>query len=150
MNIFYDPTTKQVRAIYAGDTQSTVWSDLGYTKVEVPDDLIDQATMDKKVTIVNDEVTGFEDWPRPVVSSDKLEITADGVDSVTITATFNTNISEDVVFTCGSIGAEETVSVSGSNTAQITFESENEGIFNISVFSPTYGISFISIEAVDV
>ena len=143
MIAFYDPTTKQVRAWYTGDTNSTVWSGLGYTKVTIPEPLIDQIGLDVKLVLRGSVPTGTENWPRPVMSGD-TEIAADDAEVTIITATFNGPISEDIEFSVNG-GSPSTVSANGT-TAQLTFGPVGvAGVYSINCASPTYGSSLIDI-----
>lgn len=143
MIIYYEPINKQIRAIFTGDTNSTVWSDMGYIKAAVPAELENLTSMDKAVVLDGDTIISFVDWPRPVLTADKMTIEPTGFDIATITAT-GVKDGEDVEFRIGHDTPAVVVAAGGQ--AQIPFTSEVEGQYTISCFSPTYGKSFITIE----
>mgnify|MGYP003143987041 CR=1 FL=1 len=79
MIIFYNPADGQVMATYSMDTDSTAWTEQGFTRAEVPDGLVaDIRTYRRecKVTVNGDGViTGVESQVndiQPVPNADEI------------------------------------------------------------------------------
>lgn len=139
MIIFYTPSNNQIRAICSLDT-SSLWPD--YIRAILPPEFESLVSMDKAVVLDGDDIVGLEDRPRPILSADKVEVIANGSDIVTITA--NGLGDEDVVF---AVGAQEDTVAAVGGSAQIQYTFEVVDLYTVACFSPSYGRSFITIEA---
>lgn len=68
MIAFIDPKTQQVKAVYSHDTESTAWTDQGYVRVEVAEDIAGQVrklARDARVTLHEGMAVAVEVSPDP-------------------------------------------------------------------------------------
>jgi len=154
MIIFYDPNTNnQIKAIYIGDTTSTVWAARGYTRLGVTDPAhiaqILSNGQDLQAVVSGGVLESLESWPRPVLSASLNPVPADGVVTSTITATFaDPAYAEDVKFSVEG-GTAMVVAASGGQAILVFGPVEIVGQYQVRCDSPTYGESRITMEASD-
>lgn len=150
MIIFYEPTTKQIKALYTHDTTAT-WP--GLTRLEVTDEAqiaqIHAGGQDLKVVVSEGVLTDLEGWARPVLTASLNPMPADGVATSAITATFADGVyAEDVTFQVDQ-GAPMVVAASGGVAVLVFGPCEVAGRFEVRCTSPLYGVRWIDLEVTD-
>jgi hypothetical protein len=97
----------------------------------------------------NGEPIGVTVYPRLTLTADKQQVTADGLDKVTVIATIaDVQDTDPVTFEIEGVGPFEVVPENGDASVSMSFEPGNEGSHTITARHSKYGVNYVTLEVV--
>lgn len=97
----------------------------------------------------NGEPVGVTVYQRLVVTTDKQQVIADGLDKTTVTATIaDTQNTDPVTFEVEGIEPVEVIPENGEASINLSFEPGNEGQHAVTARHVKYGVNYVTFEVV--